>query len=44
MHAHGIEAARLYWRGELAGALNEVGLVAEPSVAVVKNLDELIAR
>jgi methyl-accepting chemotaxis protein len=43
VHAHGIEAARLYNSGNLEGALAEIAQVAEYSKDVVRLLDELIA-
>lgn len=44
VHAHGIEAARLYQAGDLEGAMSEIHLVAEASKDVVQYLDELISR
>ncbi len=44
VHAHGIEAARLYRLGDVDGAVGEVQLAAEASKGVMRYLDELILR
>jgi methyl-accepting chemotaxis protein len=42
VHAHGIEAARLYKKGDIAGAIAEIGEVATHSKDVLRLLDELL--
>jgi methyl-accepting chemotaxis protein len=42
VHAHGIEAARLYQAGDIDGALREISQVADYSKEVVDKLDELL--
>ncbi|HLN24777.1 MAG TPA: methyl-accepting chemotaxis protein [Patescibacteria group bacterium] len=44
VHAHGIEAARLYQKGDLEGALTEVMKVGEASKGVMQRLGELQRR
>ncbi|MBW7849634.1 MAG: CZB domain-containing protein [Rhodospirillales bacterium] len=44
VHAHGIEAARLFKQGDVDGALNEIKLVAASSQDVFSNLEKLTAR
>jgi methyl-accepting chemotaxis protein len=44
VHAHGIEAARLYNAGDIDGALREVRLAGEASKGVMKGLDDLSHR
>ena len=44
VHKHGIEAARKYNEGDLAGALEEVQAVEQASVDVIRFLDQLIAK
>jgi methyl-accepting chemotaxis protein len=43
MHDLGVEAARLYERGDLDGALEKIDAVAEASIDVLRGLDELAA-
>ncbi len=42
VHAHGIEAARLYKRGDISGAIGEIAEVAKHSRDVLRLLDELL--
>jgi len=44
VHAHGINAARLFRDGDMDGPLRETGLVADASKQVVVKLDALIER
>lgn len=44
VHAHGIEAARKYNAGDLAGATEEIAAVERYSVDVLRCLDELLDR
>ncbi|MEK9672289.1 MAG: CZB domain-containing protein [Rhodospirillaceae bacterium] len=44
VHAHGIEAARLYQAGDLEDAMNEIHKVADASKDAVRHLDDLINR
>ena len=43
VHAHGIEAARLYKKGDITGAIEEIREVATHSKDVLRYLDELLA-
>jgi methyl-accepting chemotaxis protein len=44
VHSHGIEAAKLYAKGDLDGAVREVEAAAEASKGVVQCLNELAVR
>ena len=44
VHAHGIEAARLYNDGDTNGSLSEIKKVGEASTEVLDLLDELAER